>query len=131
MNPAKLGQFIGILLTGFILLIISFNFLPMLLIKPQMFALFFTMGSMTTLSSFIVLSSPWAFAQQMMQSRKLPFSVAYIVGLVGTLWATLIQRSYIFTAVFVIVQALALLYFLFSYLPGGTAFLDMIGRFGR
>ena len=51
---------------------------------------------------------------------KLPFTIGYLVGLIGTFWATLIARSYIFTAIFAVLQAGSLIYFLLSYIPGGT-----------
>jgi len=130
MDPRKLLRFGAVFGVGLLLILISLNFLPMLLLKPQMFASFFTMGSMTTMSAFALLAGPAAFAAAMAQPKKLPFAAAYIVGLIGTLWATLIKHSYILTAIMVLLQAIALLYFVCSYLPGGTATLNMLGRFG-
>lgn len=130
MDPQKLMRFGGVFFLGILLVVISFNFLPALLLKPGNFAVFFTAGSMTIMSSFILLHGYQGFYEGMIQKQRLPFSVTYAVGLVGTLWATLIQRSFIFTAVFAIMQACALLYLTCSYVPGGTAFLNMVGRFG-
>ncbi|CAK0904864.1 unnamed protein product, partial [Prorocentrum cordatum] len=94
MDPRKLLRFGAVFGVGLLLILISLNFLPMLLLKPQMFASFFTMGSMTTMSAFALLAGPAAFAAAMAQPKKLPFAAAYIVGLIGTLWATLIKHSY-------------------------------------
>merc|ERR1711972_960119 len=101
------------------------------LLAPQKFAVFFTLGSITILSSFVILNGPQAFGKQLIQKNRRPFSAAYITGLVGTLWATIIKRSFIFTAVFAILQALALLYFVCSFLPGSTSFLNLLGLAGR
>lgn len=130
MDPAKLAKFCGVFSLGLVLVVISLNFVPLMVLKPQLFATFFTLGSMTMMSSFILLAGVQAFATALMQQKKLPFSVAYIVGLIGTLWATVIKRSYIFTSIMVVLQAVALLYFVCSYLPGGTATLNMLGRLG-
>jgi len=130
MDPAKLARFAGVFLLGVFFIMISLNFLPALLLKPGNFAMFFTLGSVTMLSSFVVLNGPQAFMAQLMQRSKLPFSGAYLVGLIGTLVATLFLRSYLFTAIFAITQALALLYLVASYLPGGTSFLNFLGRAG-
>mmetsp|Transcript_29343 Transcript_29343/g.77547 ORF Transcript_29343/g.77547 Transcript_29343/m.77547 type:complete len:359 (-) Transcript_29343:103-1179(-) len=129
-SPRRLYRFLSIFLTGLLLIFISLNFLPMLLLSPHMFALFFTLGSVTIMSSFFALAGR-AFARELFQPRKLPFSLAYIASLIGTLWATLIRHSYVLTAMFSLVQASSLLYFVCSYLPGGTAGLNAMGRFGR
>lgn len=130
MSPAKLAQFGGVFLLGIFLISMSFSFLPILVISPQKFALLFAFGSMTLLSSFAILKGPQAFIQGLLQKEKLPFSMAYVVGLVGTLVATIVLRSYLLTAVFSITQFVALLYFLASYVPGGKAVLNCCGRMG-
>lgn len=130
MSPATLAQFIAVFFVGTLFIMLSLNFLPILVIAPQKFALLFTFGSVTMLSSFVVLNGFRAFAASLAQRDRLPFSAGYIVGLVGTLWSTIIMRSYIFTAIFAIIQALTLLYFVVSYLPGGRSGLNMIFRLG-
>jgi len=128
MNPVKLAQFLGIFFVGCMLITLSFSFLPVLVISPQKFALLFAFGSLVIMGSLAFLKGPKALASQLMQREKLPFSSAYIIGLVGTLVATIVLRSFILTAVFGIVQAVALLYFLASYVPGGKAVLSFCGR---
>mmetsp|Transcript_25132 Transcript_25132/g.43934 ORF Transcript_25132/g.43934 Transcript_25132/m.43934 type:complete len:97 (-) Transcript_25132:165-455(-) len=80
------------------------------------------------MSSFVVLNGPSHFAKALAQKEKLPFSGAYVIGLLGTLWGTLIAKSYIFTAIFAITQAVALLYFVCSYLPGGKSMVNICCR---
>lgn len=128
MSPGKLLQFGGMFMAGMFLISLSFSFLPLLPIKPQKFALLFALGSMTMLASVAWLKGPKAFASIAVQRDKLPFSGAYGVGLLGTLWATLIARSYVYTAVFALLQALGLLYFMASFIPGGKAVLNFFGR---
>ncbi|CAE8640838.1 unnamed protein product, partial [Polarella glacialis] len=86
MDPRRLWRFLVTFAAGSLLILISLNFLPMLVIAPATFSLLFTCGSITMLSSFVLLNGPQAFLQQVSQRRKLPFSVAYLVGLLGTLW---------------------------------------------
>jgi len=128
MNPVKLAQFIGIFFVGAMLITLSFSFLPVLVIAPQKFALLFAFGSLVIMGSLAFLKGPKALATQLAARDKLPFSAAYIVGLVGTLAATLILRSFILTALFGVLQAVALMYFLASYVPGGQALLNFCGR---
>jgi len=127
-SPAKLFQFAGIFMFGLFLISLSFSFLPLLPIQPQKFSLLFALGSLTVLGSVAWLKGPTAFLGVMVQGDKLPFSVLYAGGLVGSLWATLIARSYIFTAVFSFMQVVGLLYYLASFLPGGKVVLNFFGR---
>jgi len=131
MSPVKLAQFGGVFLLGIFLISMSFSFLPVLVISPQKFALLFAFGSMTLLSSFAVLKGPQAFFSQLIQRDKLPFSISYLIGLVGTLVATIIMKSYLLTGVFAVIQFLALLYFLASYVPGGKTALNFCGRLAK
>lgn len=128
MSPAKLAQFAGVFLVGLMLIMLSFNFLPMLVVAPQKFALLFAFGSMILLSSFAVLKGPKVFMGSLLQREKLPFSAAYLVGLIGTLVATIIMKSFVLTAVFGLIQFIALLYFLASFVPGGQMALNGLGR---
>lgn len=128
MSPAKLARFAGVFMVGVFLISMSLSFLPMLPIAPQKFALLFAFGSVTMLSSFAVLKGPQAFLSGMAQKEQLPFSVAYGVGLIGTLVATIILRSFLLTAVFGLMQAGGLLYFLASYVPGGKAAVNFCGK---
>jgi ElaB/YqjD/DUF883 family membrane-anchored ribosome-binding protein len=127
-NPVKLAQFLGIFFVGCMLITLSFSFLPVLPIAPQKFSLLFAFGSLVIMGSIAFLKGPKALATQLIARDKLPFSGAYILGLVGTLVATIILRSFILTAVFGLLQAVALLYFLASYVPGGKAALNFCGR---
>jgi hypothetical protein len=128
MSPAKLAKFAGVFMVGIFLISMSLSFLPMLPIAPQKFALLFAFGSVTMLSSFAILKGPQAFLTGMAQREQLPFSVAYGVGLVGTLVATIIMRSFLLTAVFGLMQAGGLLYFLASYVPGGKAAVNFCSK---
>lgn len=128
LSPMKLAQFAGVFFVGTLLISMSFSFLPLLVIAPQKFSLLFAFGSMTMMSSFAVLKGPAGFASSLVQRKRLPFSGAYAVGLVGTLVATIHLRSFILTAFFGALQFFALLYFLASYVPGGKAVLNACGK---
>lgn len=128
LSPAKLAQFGGVFLVGMFLISMSFSFLPVFVVAPQKFALLFAFGSMAMLSSLAILKGPQSFLSAIKQKKQLPFTVSYIVGLVGTLVATIGLRSFLLTAVFGVIQAVALLYFLASFVPGGKALLNFCGR---
>lgn len=128
MSPMKLLQFAGIFMLGFMLISLSFSFLPLLPIKPQKFSLLFALGSMTMLGSVAWLKGPAAFMAIAIQREKMIPSGSYAIGLLGSFWATLIARSYLWTAIFATMQFMGLLYFMASFIPGGHAVLNFFGR---
>merc|ERR1712151_1023070 len=116
-------------MVGIFLISMSISFLPLLPIKPQKFSLLFAMGSMTMLGAVAWLRGFRSFAGIAIQRDKLPFSLAYASGLLGTFWATLIARSYLMTSLFAFLQFVGLLYFLASFVPGGKTILNFFGRY--
>lgn len=127
----RLARFAIAFSLGIFLLVIAFGFLPALALAPHKFALPFSFGSVLLLASSAILKGFRKFAQGTIQPKKLPFTLAYVVGLVGTLFATLVARSYVLTIVFGILQAVALAYFIATGVPGGKRALNGLGRLSR
>jgi len=84
-SPMKVLQFFIVFAVGIGLVVLALNFLPIILIAPQKFAMLFTIGSMTMLSSFGVLLGPLSLFNVLMHHWMLPFSGAYCSGLLGVL----------------------------------------------
>lgn len=117
--------FFGCASLGIALIGLSFMFLPMIVLFPQKFALLFTLGSLSLLTSLSILRGHTAFIKHLMSWNRVPFSSTYILSMLGTLWASLVRRSYLLTIAFSSVQVCALAYFLVSYIPGGKRALTM------
>merc|ERR1719456_2186375 len=98
---------------------LAFAFLPVIVFAPQKFALLYTLGSLCFLSSFAALKGHAAFLAHLLSRGRVAFSATYLVSMLGTLWASLVSRSYIFTMLAACVQVIALSWFLVSYIPGG------------
>lgn len=130
LSPMKVLQFFLVFGVGVGFVALAINFLPIILIAPQKFAMLFTIGSMTILSSFGVLLGPLSLFNLLTHNRMLPFSVTYVSGLFGVLWATIIKRSFVMTVFFAVLQALSLIYFVVTSLPGGRATLGLLWRLG-
>jgi len=130
MSPMKVLQFFIVFGVGVGFVALAINFLPIILIAPQKFAMLFTIGSMTIFSSFGVLLGPMSLFNLLTHRRMLPFSVVYCSGLLGVLWATIIKRSFVMTLFFAILQAFSLIYFVCTSLPGGRATLGLLWRLG-
>lgn len=119
-------MFFGGALLGCFLMSLAFFFLPMVVLAPQKFALLFTLGSLCFLGSFSALRGHSAFLRHLLSRSRLIFTATYAMSMVGTLWASLIYRSYLLAIAFSAVQVSALSWFLVSYIPGGRRALGFV-----
>ena len=94
----------------------------MLIVAPQKFCLMFSLGSGFMLYSFSILKGHAEFLAHMSEMKRLPYSLSYVLSLLGTLWASLIAKSTLYTIIFSVVQMATLAQFLGSYVPGGVGF---------
>ncbi|EFJ35004.1 hypothetical protein SELMODRAFT_81074, partial [Selaginella moellendorffii] len=96
-------------------------FLPLIVLMPAKFASCFSLGSCLVIGSFFALKGPRAQLAHMMSKERLPFSVAFVGSMVGAIYSSVIMHSYLLCLLFSALQILALLYYVLSYFPGGTA----------
>ena len=93
--------------------------LPILVIRPQKFALAFTTGSIFFCTALAVVRGVGPFLRSFLTSKRLPHALAYALTLVLTLWAACIRRSYILTVVFASMQIGFLGWSALMHMPGG------------
>lgn len=97
---------------------------PVMAARPQKFALSFTMGSLTFMGSFGILKGPVEHMQSMLQPDRLWFTALYVGSMLATLYCTFHfggASGYLMVMAASAVQLIALLWYLISFLPGGTA----------
>jgi len=111
--------FMTSLILGTICFGLAVSFLPMLIVNPRKFSLLFTLGSVFTLSSFSFLWGPYSHMVHLFSKDRLPFTLVYFSTLVATLYFAMGLQSAILTPIAAILQVLALLWFVISYIPGG------------
>ena len=101
----------------------------MLAIRPQKFALSFTFGSLLFMSSFAILKGPMTHLQSLFVRERLLFTTIYFMSIFSTLYLTF---SYGGASGYLLVmgasgcQLMALLWYLISFLPGGSAGLSIV-----
>lgn len=106
---------------GALFLVLAFVlFLPVLVVAPAKFALTFSVGSCLVISSLGALRGFGRLFKQLVAMERLPFSAAYVVSLLLTLYSSLFVRSYLLSLLFCAIQVVTLIYFLASFFPGGT-----------
>merc|ERR1719259_566694 len=119
------------LVLGTICFGLAVSFLPLLLINPRKFSLLFTLGSVFTLSSFSFLWGPNNHMEHLFSKERLPFTVTYFSTLIATLYCAMGLQSAILTPIAAVLQVLALLWFVISYVPGGQTGLKFFAGFCR
>lgn len=112
-----------LLLSGVFFALAFFVGLPMIGVRPQKFALSFTFGSLTFMGSFAILRGPEAHFGSMLQTDRLPFTAVYGVSMFMTLYCTFQThgpKAYLLVLLCSVLQILALLWYLITFLPGGS-----------
>jgi Got1/Sft2-like family len=103
--------------------------LPMIALKPQKFALSFTMGSLTFMGSFAILKGPVEHLQSMLQPDRLSFTFVYLASMFLTLYFTFSfggASGYLLVIGASVGQLVSLLWYLISFLPGGASGLQYV-----
>lgn len=110
------------LAAGFFFIFIAFTiFLPVMVLKPQKFAICFTIGCAFIVGSFFALKGPKSQLSHMMSKERLPFTLLFFGSMAGTIYVSMVLHSYVLSVLFSVLQVLALLYYAVSYFPGGSA----------
>ncbi|KAL3849113.1 hypothetical protein ACJIZ3_010995 [Penstemon smallii] len=118
------GLFLG---AGVFFIFISFTiFLPVMVLKPQKFAICFTIGCAFIVGSFFALKGPKNQLVHMLSKERLPFTLGFFGSMAGTIYVSMVLHSYILSVFFSMLQVLALSYYAISYFPGGSAGLKFL-----
>mmetsp|Transcript_15249 Transcript_15249/g.28458 ORF Transcript_15249/g.28458 Transcript_15249/m.28458 type:complete len:216 (-) Transcript_15249:24-671(-) len=122
--------FIGCLLLSSLFFALGFIVgLPALALRPQKFALCFTFGSITFMTSFAMLKGPVAHVKSMFQADRIVFTSVYLLSMLLTLFCTFSRggvAGYFLVLGSCSIQLLALLWYLITFLPGGSAGMMMV-----
>ena len=97
--------------------------IPLLTVRPQKFALSFTFGSITFMSSFAILKGPHAHLMSMLAGDRIHFTVMYLGSMILTLYLTFTAggaKGYVLVLGSSALQLLALMWYLITFLPGGA-----------
>ncbi|XP_066276039.1 uncharacterized protein [Branchiostoma lanceolatum] len=101
---------------------------PVMILKARKFSLLYTMGSLFFIGSFSLLWGPYNHMKHLLSSERLPFTTAYFGSMFATLYFAMVEQSTILTTVFAIIQIIALLWYVASYIPGGQTGLKFFTR---
>lgn len=121
--------FIAVIGLSLFCFLVSLFSLPMIIISPSKFAIPFTFGSLLAIISSAFLNGFKAHLFHVFSKDRWPFSTIYLGSLLLTLYFSLGRESnYIMTVLCSIIQFVALIWYMGSYAPGGTAGLGFITK---
>ena len=103
--------------------------IPFIIIKSRKFVALYTMGSIFTLGSFSLLWGPYHHFKHLVSVERLPFTVTYFGSMSATLYVAIFMKSTFLTLFCAIIQVITLIWYIVSYIPGGTAGMKMMSRF--
>ncbi|CAD7966148.1 unnamed protein product [Amoebophrya sp. A25] len=98
----------------------------MVVLNPRKFALLFTGGMTSIVASTVSLRGMAPLFSFVSAKERLPFAIAYAFAYFGTLYASLVMRSYFLTIVCIVAEVVSMLYLVLSYVPGGARFLNFV-----
>ena len=121
-RTARLKNFFILGAVSLLLFIFSFSFLPIILLFPQKFALLFSLGSLVMQVALSYLKpSVWEYVKALFSKDNTIVSGLYFASLFFTIYAAGVMGSYIIVLIACGIQALAILWYIFSMFPGGRS----------
>jgi len=119
-SPERMVYFGVFCAVGLGFLFMGISLLPIAILNPHKFALCLTIGCTCEMAGVAALRGYGNYARSMVTRERLPFTAGYLCTILGTLYASLIAHAYLLTLFFAGAQTAAVLYYFFSYFPGGT-----------
>jgi len=91
--------------------LMSFVMLAMIVAAPDKFVLMFTFAMMAMLTGFAFLKGPRSYVKNLFVDKNMYASVTLIASIVLSLWFSLVERSYIWSLLFCLIELNAVLFF--------------------
>jgi hypothetical protein len=106
--------------------------IPTLILKPSKFVTCVSISTICTIAAIAIMQKPEVFIKSIFKNglqTALPI-ICMVTSLIGTIFIVVFHRSYLLTIFALCVQTLSMLWFLASFVPGGSKGLQVILRMG-
>ncbi|GAV07020.1 hypothetical protein RvY_16913-1 [Ramazzottius varieornatus] len=120
--------FLGFFAAGLFCFVVASFYLPVLILKSRKFSILFTFGSLFLITSFGVLRGPYNHFHGMVKADRLPQTTLYFFSMVATLFFALQLQSTLLTVIAAAIQIFTLIWYTFSYTPGGQTGFMLFGK---
>lgn len=101
--------------------------IPLVIIRPSKFIVPYCLSNLLLFTSLGFLHGFYSYSKHLFSKSKWPFSAAFVGTTFLTLYIALVLRMYALTVPMAIVQFVAMVSFVISYLPGGSSGLSAMG----
>ncbi|CAI2379932.1 unnamed protein product [Moneuplotes crassus] len=130
----NMGRSIPLCIFFFVLSIfwfgVSFFMLEIIAVSPYKFVMAFTLGSMCLMASLAFLSGTYNFLKKLVKPKRIVFTGSYFASLAACFFFSVLWKNLVLMIIATVWQAVALLFFVFSTVPGGATGLKMIFKMG-
>ena len=113
---------------GAIFLLFSFFALPVIILSPHKFTLFFCLSMICFLVGMGFMNGPKTYLKKLSNTRNRLPSLILIFSLVSSLYCALIYKSYILSILFCFIQLNAVCYFFFNSMPFGVGTIKIMAQ---
>lgn len=119
--------FIGSLLFGFFAIFIG---IPTIAVRPSKFALCLTLSTLLAVASIVVLQKPSIFLENLWKSGydRIASVVMLCLTSLSSIYITVFIHRYLLILIVASIQVLCIIWFLATFIPGGTQGLTILLR---
>ncbi|KAL4221810.1 hypothetical protein ACF0H5_020064 [Mactra antiquata] len=120
--------FVICLLLGTFCFSLACLYIPLLVLKARKFAMLYSVGSLFIIGSFSMLWGPMNHVKHLLGRERLVFTSVYFGTMFATIYFSIWVRSTVLTVIFAVMQILALIWYIVSYIPGGQTGLKFFSK---
>lgn len=117
----QIGLFL--MFTGIIFVLLSFMFLPLVVVTPYKFCALNAFGTSTLFLSLVFIRGSKILGS-LFGREKVVYTLTFFGSLLAEIYFSVINKSYVFVLVFLALHLLSIGYLTLSLLPGGVSFLN-------
>lgn len=104
--------FMAFFIVGCLFLLMAFTFLPLVLVSPGNFNLFFSLGSLFMQISLAFFHGPVTYVKMLFSRENMIISILYLASVLLAIYSSLIWGTYLSSLFIVVLQVVTLTYFL-------------------
>ncbi len=119
-------SFFIIFAVGLIFLMISFIFLPMIILFPQKFVSLFSIGSIIILFSFVFVYGTINYIGMLFEGKRSIYTFIYLASISFGFYFSFFNSNYLFCLISAVIQVIMLMIFVLSFIPGGESGISFI-----
>ena len=114
---------IVVLVVGFALLLMSFFFIPFILLSPYKFCTLYAFGVATIFAGLYFIRGV-RLIKNLFKREKVIYTLIFLVSLVGEILFSVVRPSYVMTIIMLMFNLVGLIYLVATLIPGGTRVID-------